>query len=315
MQDWDAENVSLRKGDMRTVLGLTSSPRKLGNSEIMIREIMGHTGSNNHLEILRLGDLHIEPCRACYSCKKPGKRCPRDDDMPFLLDRIAEADGVIISSPVYAWGINIRLQRVLDRHFLFSGWRDLFKYKPCVTFVTYGVPYEEGYALSIVNALARELGLRVKETAAFLGSSPGEVLKYEKNMEEARLLGQALFAPSYKRKTRNLECPNCYSNMVKFRSEKDLPSPDVRPVGEIECAFCGTVVRSSAADDRAEFSYHGEGLYDEGVPRRLSRFHEATIDSFAKEKANAKKMVERYKAMDVQILSKAQGSNSPPGKD
>jgi multimeric flavodoxin WrbA len=294
---------------MKAVLGLISSPRKHGNCEIMTKEIMSHTGSNNRLQILRLQDLYIEPCMACYSCKKPGKRCPRDDDMPFLFQSIAEADGIIISSPVYNWGANIGIQRVIDRLFLFSGWRDLFAGKPCVTFVTYGVPYEEGYALSTLNGLARELNLRVKETAAFLGSLPGEALRHKKNMETARLLGQALFSPSYKRKRRNFECPNCLSNIVKFRSEMDLPSPELRPIGHVECAFCGTVMELKANKGGVEVHYHGKGLYADGIPERLAKFHERAIKSFVKGRENIKKTIERYKMMDVEILSKGEDSN------
>jgi multimeric flavodoxin WrbA len=286
---------------MKIVLGLISSPRKQGNSEIMTKEIMRHTGSNNRLQILRLQDLNIESCMACYSCKKPGKRCPRDDDILFLLQRIGEADGIIMSSPVYAWGANIQIQKVLDRHFLFSDWRDQLANKPCITFVTYGVPYEEGYALSVLNALARELNLRVKETATFLGSIPGEVLKYEKNMETAKLLGQALFDPSYKRKKQNFECPNCFSNMVKFRSEMDLLSPEVRPIGQMECAFCGTVVEAKGTEGGLALSYINKGLYAEGIPQRLGKFHEGKIESFAYGKENIKRMIEKYKMMDVEI--------------
>jgi transcription elongation factor Elf1 len=222
---------------------------------------------------------------------------------------MADADGIIMSSPVYNWGANIGIQKVIDRLFLFSEWTDLFAGKPCVTFVTYGVPYEEGYALSTLNGLARELNLRVKETAAFLGSSPGEALKYKKNMETARLLGQALFAPSYKRKRRNFECPNCYSNIVRFRSEMDLPSPELRPIGHVECAFCGTVVELKPNEGGVEVHYHGKGLYAEGIPERLATFHEGAIKTFVNEKENIKKMIERYKMMDVEILSKGKDGN------
>jgi multimeric flavodoxin WrbA len=289
---------------VKTVLGLTSSPRVMGNSEIMTKEIMSHAGSNNRLQILRLRDLHIEPCMACYSCKKPGKSCPRHDDMEFLFHKILEADGIIISSPVYAWGTNIGIQRVLDRVFLFSEWTTRFAHKPCVTFVTYGVPYEEGYALSALNAFAKELNLEVMETAAFLGSSPGEVLRYGRNIELAKLLGHALFDPSHKRKQRNLECPNCFSNMFKFRAEMDLPSPEVRPIGQVECAFCGRVLGLKATQVEVDMPYPNEGRYGEGIAQKLAEFHRETLQSFASGKEDVKKLTEKYRKMDVEIVSK-----------
>ena len=289
---------------MKKVLGLVSSPRKNGNSEIMTKEIFKHTGGSGQLEMLRLLDLDIEPCKACYSCMKPGKKCPRNDDMEFLFEKIDEADGIIISSPVYNWGINVGLKKVFDRAFLFPLWADAFDNKPCVTFVTYGVPYEEGYALATVNEVARQLHLRLKDTAEFYGSSPGEVLKLDKNMTMAKRLGKALFDPSYKRKAGDFECPNCYSNMIKFRSEKDLPLTGWRDIGDVECAFCGTVVELRATKGGIEAHYHGKSHYVEDIEARKARWHDAAIRDFMKEKDELQVLVDEYKNMEIKIVKK-----------
>jgi len=289
---------------MKKVLGLISSPRKNGNSEIITKEIMLHSGSDNRLEILRLLDLNIEPCKACYSCMKPGKKCPQDDDIEFLFHRIAEADGIIISSPIYHWGISIGISRVFGRAFLLPQWTDVFANKPCITFVTYGLPYEEGYGLSVLNELVRQLNFQLKDSGAFLGASPGDVLKYERNIEMAKQLGQVLFNPLYKRKQRSFECPNCFSNMIKFRFETDLPPPKLRPIGQAECAFCGTIVEIKSSGEGIKACYHGKGLYNEEFPKRLAEWHEASIKSFIKEKKNIERLIEKYKDMEVKIISK-----------
>jgi hypothetical protein len=57
------------------------------------------------------------------------------------------------------------------------------------------------------------LNLLLKESAVFLGGSPEEVLRYGRNVEKAKQLGQALFDPSYQRGESRFECPNCFSNM------------------------------------------------------------------------------------------------------
>jgi multimeric flavodoxin WrbA len=269
----------------------------------MTKEIMRHTGSGNRLQMLRLQNLNIEPCLACYSCKKPGKKCPQNDDMQFLLSRIDNADAIIMSCPVYNWGAHIGIQKVIDRLFLFPEWAERLKGKPCVTFVTYGVPYEDGYALHTLNGLARELHLRVKETAAFLGSSPGEVLKYPKNMEAAKVMGQALLDPLYKRNERNFECPNCFSTIIRFRLEMDFPSPEVRPVGAVECAFCGTVVEIEPNQNKLELHYQGKGLFADETTEKLANFHADTLRSFAEQRKKIKQMGKIYKKMDVEIVS------------
>jgi multimeric flavodoxin WrbA len=289
---------------MKKILGLISSPRKNGNSEIMMKEITLHTGSDNRLEMLRLLDLHIESCKGCYYCMKPGKKCPRDDDMEFLFHKIAEADGIILSCPVYNWGVNSGIRRIFDRAFLFRHWADIFQDKPCVTFVTFGVPYEEGYALSVLNQLVRQFNFRLKDSAAFLGASPGDVFKYEENMEMAKQLGRALFDPSYKRRQGNVECPNCFSSIIKFRSDGVLPPIKVRPVSRVECAFCGTGIEIKASQEGIDVHYHGKGLYDEEFPKRLSEWHQTTIESFKIERKDVEKLVEKYKDLDVTIVAK-----------
>jgi len=290
---------------MKKVLGIVSSPRKGGNSEILTKQIMLDTGNDNQFEMLRLLDLHIEPCKACYSCMKPGKKCPRNDDMEFFFRKINEADGVVISCPVYNWGVNVGIKKVFDRSFLFPHWAETFENKPCVTFVTYGVPHEEGYALGTINEFARQLHLRLKDTADFYGSSPGEVLKLEKNMAKAKRLGQALFDPSYKRKAGDFECPNCFSNMLKFRSEKDLPLTGWRDIGDVECALCGTVVElKSSAEGKIEARYHGKAHYVEDIEQRKSKWHGAVIKAFMKEKEHIQGLMEKYKKMEVKIVNR-----------
>jgi multimeric flavodoxin WrbA len=290
---------------MKKVLGLISSPRKKGNSEIMTKEIMLHTGSGNQFEMLRLPDLHVEPCKGCYACMKPGRKCPREDDLEFLFEKIADVDGIVLSSPVYHWGFNIGIARILDRGFVFKERAKVFAKKPCVTFVTYGLPYEEGYALSALNAFARILNLLVKDSAAFLGGSPGEVLRYDKNMEEAERLGQALFDPSHRRERGRFQCPNCFSNMIKVRSTMNIPSPKLRAIGQLECAFCGTAVEMRISGNEMTMDYRGTGLYDEDFPARLAAFHQTSIESFKKGRKELSALVDRYDAMEVKVLTKS----------
>ena len=53
---------------MKTVLGIVASPRRLGNCEIMAKEISRQIPQPHELKLLRLSDFHIKPCRGCYLC-------------------------------------------------------------------------------------------------------------------------------------------------------------------------------------------------------------------------------------------------------
>ncbi len=286
---------------MRKILGLISSPRKNGNCEIMAKEILYNMGDGNELQIIRLLDLDIKPCKACYSCMKPGRKCPGNDDMEFLLKTISEADGIIICSPVYNWGSNTGIRRILDRAFLFKDWRDRFAGKPCVTFVTYGIPYEEGYGLGELNVLARLLNLNLRDSASFLGAWPGDVLRHKRNLEMARQLGEALVNPFYKRKNNDFECPNCFNNIIKFRAESESRSSDLRTIGKVECAFCGTVAEVRTSDRGLEITYQGKGLYSEDFPDRLSSWHRESIRLFNEEKKNFESWIGKYKDMNINL--------------
>jgi multimeric flavodoxin WrbA len=89
-------------------LGL-SYGRPNGNSEVLVKEALMEvkkvTGAE--VDIVRILDLTIKPCTGCESCmismlKGEGKGCHlKDDHMPFLLDKIAESDGIILSAPAY----------------------------------------------------------------------------------------------------------------------------------------------------------------------------------------------------------------------
>jgi hypothetical protein len=70
--------------------------------------------------------------------------------------------------------------------------------------VTYGLPYEEGYALSTLNELVRQLNFRLKDSAAFIGALLGDVLKYSQNIERAKQLGRHFLALRTRERGRSL---------------------------------------------------------------------------------------------------------------
>jgi len=51
---------------MKKVLGIIGSPRKLGNCEILVKEVCRNIGEDYILKMVRLSTLDIQPCRACY---------------------------------------------------------------------------------------------------------------------------------------------------------------------------------------------------------------------------------------------------------
>ena len=66
------------------------------------------------VEKIFISEKKIGYCRACYACRKTHK-CILKDDMAEILDKIIEADVLVLASPVYFYSINAQIKTVLDR--------------------------------------------------------------------------------------------------------------------------------------------------------------------------------------------------------
>ncbi len=99
---------------MKNVLILSGSPRKGGNSDLLCDEFMnGALEAGHQVEEIRVAEKKIACCRACYACKS-GK-CAIDDDMGEVLQKIIDADVLVLASPVYFYSIGAQLKAVIDR--------------------------------------------------------------------------------------------------------------------------------------------------------------------------------------------------------
>ena len=116
------------------VLLVNGSPHKEGNTFIALSEVAETLRMlGDEAEIVWIGNRPVRGCIACGSCAKTGK-CAFDDDlMPEILAKAAEADGIVVGSPVYYAGPNGALCAVLDRMF-YSGGRFLQR-KPAAAVV------------------------------------------------------------------------------------------------------------------------------------------------------------------------------------
>jgi multimeric flavodoxin WrbA len=101
-------NTIEKGGASMKVLGLTCG-RKMSNTEILVKEaLMGAEEIGAEVEIVRLMDLDIKPCTGCNSCvidlfEKAGSgACViKNDDFAFIDEKILDADGLIVGSPIY----------------------------------------------------------------------------------------------------------------------------------------------------------------------------------------------------------------------
>ncbi len=100
---------------MDKVLGIAGSPRRNGNTELLLRELLrGAETSGLETELIFLCKLNLSPCTSCDSCQKDGK-CVINDDMQLMYQKLLEAGYIIFASPIYFRGVSAQLKMFIDR--------------------------------------------------------------------------------------------------------------------------------------------------------------------------------------------------------
>ncbi len=97
------------------VLGISTSPRRDGNSDLLLRQALsGAQQAGSVVEYLRLCDYRIEGCRECYNCSATGVCSTKDDYQP-ILDKMLEADRLILATPVFFMTVSAQAKLLIDR--------------------------------------------------------------------------------------------------------------------------------------------------------------------------------------------------------
>ncbi len=164
-----------------TIIGINGSPRKQWNTATLVdKALEGAAAQGAATELVHLYDLNFKGCTSCFACKTRGGasygRCAMKDDLTPVLDRIAQADALVIGSPIYFGSVTGETRSFMERL--------LFPY------LTYTVPYGTLfprklrtafiYAMNITEERSKEFGyeyfLRSNERYAQLLLGPAESL-------------------------------------------------------------------------------------------------------------------------------------------
>lgn len=99
----------------KRVLIVSSSPCKGGNSDTLCDQFRkGAEEAGNRVDTVRLAELKIDYCSACYACKTIG-HCVKRDDMERLLAKMRSADVIVLATPVYFCTMCAQLKTMIDR--------------------------------------------------------------------------------------------------------------------------------------------------------------------------------------------------------
>lgn len=98
------------------VIGICSSARKDGNTAFLMKEVFYELEKEGiETELIQLAGTMIEPCKACWACGGRGNCVHCRDSFHEIFEKIKEADGVLLGSPVYSANVSANMQAFLER--------------------------------------------------------------------------------------------------------------------------------------------------------------------------------------------------------
>jgi multimeric flavodoxin WrbA len=190
------------------VLGLFGSPRRGGNTEILLEEALkGAEREGAEIERLFLRDLDITPCTECHGCDETGS-CVILDGMQKIYPKLLEADIIILASPIFFYGVTAWAKALIDRS------QALWAKKYLVNDPSMGKTGKKrkGFFISVGATKGQKVfegailtvkyffdALNTEYTGELLYKGvdgKGEILKHPKALEQAREAGRKLVLAS-----------------------------------------------------------------------------------------------------------------------
>ena len=178
------------------VLGINGSARKDGNTAIIINKVFEELNKQGiETELVQFAGQIIEPCKACWACGEQKNCVHRKDIFGETFDKMMEADGILLGSPVYSANISASMQAFLERAAVVCDMNRGSlnnKYKVGASVVA----LRRGGALSAVDAMNHFF---MNQEMVIVGSTywnmvygqmPGDVLKDEEGLQNMQNLGE-----------------------------------------------------------------------------------------------------------------------------
>ena len=110
---------------MKKVLGIGGSPRREGNSDILLKRLLkGASDEGVDTEEIQLRDYQFQSCTGCERCRKD-KRCTElQDGMQLIYPKIREASGLVLISPIHNYNMTALMKSFIDRLYCFYDFSD-----------------------------------------------------------------------------------------------------------------------------------------------------------------------------------------------
>jgi multimeric flavodoxin WrbA len=277
------------------VLALNGSVRKNGNTEILLKQaLMGAETEGAKVEILRLTDYKIQPCRGCGLCLFRENVCQvQDDDVSFIFSKVDECDGMILGAPCYFLELTAVVKQLIDRCWILGHKIGKIK-KPATVLIPYATRGWIPYVSVQSNVLLNVMGLTKINEATVCTQGISEVVLEEEAMDLAYGLGKEI-AVAIRKKDFNYKgeagvCPSCHDRLLRILKDNET----------IECPTCGVRGKLSILDGKIIVQFEEKAWADSrfrpDVGYNHFTYHIApSKDYFLRTKEERKMKTQKYK--------------------
>ncbi len=178
------------------VIAINGSPKAEGNTFHALNTVL--TELNNQgieTEIIHVGNKSIRGCMGCGQCvKNMNEKCALSDDIVNdSIQKLKEADGILLGSPVYYAGVNGTMKSFLDRVFYVAGVnKGLFRHKvgASVAAVRRSGGLPTYHQLNHYINYSEMIMPSANYWNVIHGAKPGEALKDDEGVQIMRVLGK-----------------------------------------------------------------------------------------------------------------------------
>lgn len=176
------------------VLGISGTPRKGGNSEILLESALSpFIEANWEITKILLSEKVAGPCIGCETCIER-HACFMNDDMNEIYEAYKKCDAIIISAPAYWRNVPAQLKAVFDRTFAVGTGRPLKGKLGGAISVGRGSSGGQSIVLNVIHNFYLSCGVLCVpgELNGVTASAdkPGDILSQTRRLDQARILGQ-----------------------------------------------------------------------------------------------------------------------------
>jgi len=279
------------------VLGVVASHRRLGNTEILVKEaLMGAEEQGAGVEIIRWTDYQILPCEGLATCLFGNKECKLKDkdDFNYLLEKIYQCDGLVFGTPCYVLESTAIVKRFIDRLFVLMGSPSRARGKPAAIIVPYATRGWTSYSFLQPNIMLLWLGMKIVDRVLIHIQGMSEAANDPWALNKAHKVGvEVAMAIKTGDTTYRGEvgvCPVCHDRNIHILKDNE----------NVECGTCGIRGKIGIEDGKIKVHFPEEQIKwhrfsEENIYRHQAYEIKPSKDYFVKTWPILKEKRRRYK--------------------